>query len=106
MNHRPRVRQRQMLVVVICLLVQLWFLPQQVTAKLVLCVCAEEFESAWQPWIKYRNQQGYVVKILRPKGSAAGIRESLKRLQQSHEIAAIVLVGDAPSFSKGKFGFC
>ena len=104
MNHRPQVRQRQMLVVVICLLVQLWFLPQQVTAKLVLCVCAEEFESAWQPWIKYRNQQGYVVKILRPKGSAAGIRESLKRLQQSHEIAAIVLVGDAPSFFKGKFG--
>ena len=43
-------------------------------------------------------------RYFRPKGSAAGIRESLKRLQQSHEIAAIVLVGDAPSFSKGKFG--
>ena len=100
MNHRPRVRQRRMLVVVVGLLVHLWFLPQQVTAKLVLCVCAEEFESAWQPWIKFRHQQGYVVKTLRPKGSAAGIRESLKRLQQSHEIAAIVLVGDAPSFSK------
>ena len=73
-------------------------------ARFIVCVCPEQFEKAWQPWVEYRQTQGYLIGIVRPEGNAASIREAIKSIASSRELKAVVLLGDAPTFSNGKFG--
>lgn len=73
-------------------------------ARLVVCVCPQSFQKAWQPWVDYRREQGYVISIVRPQVSAAGIREVIKDVSATQDLKAVVLLGDSPTFSRGKMG--
>ncbi|MBA61223.1 MAG: hypothetical protein CMJ76_02555 [Planctomycetaceae bacterium] len=78
--------------------------PTVCHAGLVVCVCPESFEKAWQPWVKYRRRQGYLIRIVRPQATAAQVREAINKISVSQELKAVVLIGDSPTFDKGKFG--
>ena len=90
----------------VCLLFVVVFATaaEQCHARFVVCVCPQQFDEAWQPWIDYRREQGYLIGIVRPEGSAAVIREAIKTVAKSRELKAVVLLGDAPTFTKGEFG--
>ncbi len=104
MSHRCD-RTRRLLthrVLLYCTLFFLWVQPAY--ARLVICVCAEDFEDALQPWVDYRREQGFQLAVIRPTGTAAGIRETIKRTAMTGDLTAVILIGDAPSFDRGKFG--
>ena len=63
-------------------------------ARLVVCVCPQSFQKAWQPWVDYRSEQGYVISIVRPQVSAAGIREVIKDVSATQDLKAVVLLGE------------
>ena len=89
---------------VLMFLLLLALLPNTCHARLVVCVCPEAFQEAWQPWIEYRLAQGYLIDVIRPGRSAAGTREAVKKSAFSRDLKAVVLLGDAPTFSKGEIG--
>ncbi len=84
------------------LLFWLMGLPSACYANYVICVCAESLDEAWKPWVAYRQEQGYEVAIVRPDGSAAEIREAIKKAAISRSLQGVVLLGDTPSYADGK----
>ena len=79
---------------VLIFLLLLALLPNTCHARLVVCVCPEAFQEAWQPWIEYRLAQGYLIDVIRPGRSAAGTREAVKKSALSRDLKAVVLLGD------------
>lgn len=61
----------------------------------VLLVCPDVFQSAMKPWIKYRTEQGYKIRLISSKGTSKQIQKRIQRAASGKRPAAIVLVGDA-----------
>ena len=67
----------------------------------VIVVCHEDLRAGLAPWIRHREKQGYQLQILAPSTSAFAQYKAIVEASEEKQIAAVVLVGDAPS-GKGK----
>lgn len=92
------------------------------TKPTVLVVTPPIFDSALQPWIHYRQSQGYDVFLLplcsknpdgsidmgvqtRPVTSPEEIRNKILKVSKGRQIEAIVLVGDGAPTQEAKYGW-
>lgn len=93
-----------------------------VIKPVVLVVAPPVFNSALQPWISYRQSQGYDVFLLplayvaedgsisweiqtKPAASPDEIRLKILKVAEKRKIAAIVLVGDGAPTLEAKYGW-
>ncbi len=90
--------------------------------RTVLVVSPPVFEQALQPWIEYRQSQGYEIFFLplavkspdggvnydvqtRPVASPGEIRAKIIKAAKGKDVAAIVLVGDGAPTNNAKYGW-
>ena len=67
----------------------------------VIVVCHEDLRNGLGPWVSHREKQGYRIQVLAPSNSAFDQYKAIIEAADKKQIAAVVLVGDAPS-GKGK----
>lgn len=60
-----------------------------------LVICPTDFQVALQPWVRYRQQQGYKIAVRPPASSADGIKSLIGEYVQSGNLKNVVLVGDS-----------
>ncbi len=60
-----------------------------------IVVCPDNFRSALQPWIEYRESQGHRFAFVPNEQTPEEIRRDIRSLATSGEIKSIVLIGDA-----------
>src|SRR5690606_7171734 len=60
-------------------------------------VCPRDFQQTLAPWLKHRESQGHVIKLVSNLGSADEIRQQIKSTAENGKLRFVVLVGDAPS---------
>ncbi len=60
-----------------------------------IVVCPAAFREAIGPWVKYRTAQGHEILVLPATNSPTQISHSIREVAASHNIKAILLVGDA-----------
>jgi hypothetical protein len=62
-----------------------------------LVICPTDFQSALQPWIKYRTEQGHKIQVVTPQASSAGIHKQIVAAAggaKSTSLKHVVIVGD------------
>lgn len=66
----------------------------------VLVVCPDQFRESITPWVQYRRQQGFDVRVIGSSAAADQLRRQIQLSVNSQGIAEtlryLVLVGDAP----------
>ena len=65
------------------------------TAVDTLVICPTSFQTALQPWVEYREQQGHKILVQAPSSTAHGLRKQIRSVAATHPLKNIVLVGDA-----------
>ncbi|MEO8498362.1 MAG: C25 family cysteine peptidase, partial [Planctomycetota bacterium] len=64
-------------------------------------VCPEVFMEALRPWVEHREAQGHRIAFVSNQQSRDAIRDDIRRISQSGQLRAIVLVGDADPRADG-----
>ncbi len=60
-----------------------------------LVICPPEFRTALQPWIDYRQQQGYRILVRTPAKTSFALRVQIRQLVKTGNFKHLVLIGDA-----------
>jgi hypothetical protein len=60
-----------------------------------LVLCPEPLQASLAPWVQYRQQQGYQLRVVAPDATAEGIRQTIRREAERGGLRYLVLVGDA-----------
>ncbi|MDH3719707.1 MAG: C25 family cysteine peptidase [Planctomycetota bacterium] len=71
-----------------------WWSVGYAAAVDVVVVCADGFREALQPWLKYRSDQGYEIRVISSGPTAADVRRDIQRVAAAGKLKAVVLVGD------------
>ncbi len=58
-------------------------------------VCPAEFRPALSPWLEYRQAQGRRIVLIDSQGKAEQIRAAIRKVANSGQLKAVMLVGDA-----------
>ena len=61
----------------------------------VLVVCPDRFQPAMVRWIQYREQQGYLIKMLSPAPTSAGVKKQIREVAAGGMLKHVFLVGDS-----------
>ncbi|MEM7452930.1 MAG: C25 family cysteine peptidase [Planctomycetota bacterium] len=59
-----------------------------------LVICPPLFFDAIQPWIRYREQQGHRLLVVKPEGSAFRIKQMIRDVAAGGTLKHVVIVGD------------
>ena len=70
--------------------------------EVVVAVCPAEFRAAFAPWVIYRTNQGYDVRVISNKGNPKEIRRRIRQAVPEGQPKFLVLVGDVPTGMNGK----
>lgn len=59
-----------------------------------LVICPEGYRAGLKSWVEYRQAQGHEIRIVKPKRSAAGVRQQIREASRSGDLRFVLLVGD------------
>ncbi len=60
---------------------------------LVIVLCGEGLQPALQPWIEYRQKQGYEVRVLKPARTAELTQKRVRAVAERGNVAALLICG-------------
>ena len=60
-----------------------------------LVICPPDFRKALQPWIEYRQQQGYKILVQESASSFNGVADQIQKQASTSPLKNVVLIGDA-----------
>jgi hypothetical protein len=82
-----------------------WLLPNRDEKKTkptptdsfdTLVLCPSPFQTALQPWLDYRRQQGHRIHVVKPQSSAFGVKRQIATFAAANaKLQHLVLIGDA-----------
>ena len=62
----------------------------------VLVVCPQNFRTALQPWIEYRQRQGFDVHVIDSQPTAPKLRDAIRTAARDND-RTLLLIGDCPT---------